>query len=978
MCKFYFSPILILVVIVFATSLVAQELVANINQANDGSSPEFLMSNENWTVFFADDGKNGSELYVIDTPGGEAKKFQDTLTLAGIQVTSAYLVDSSIYLNTGSGENLKVWLADLRLGLYTLLIESSPNTRGQQLARAVSFGNQVALFFNITNPDIWLTDGTMVGTRFITTAPDVRLKTEIVSVDTLIYFVADSPFDDVGQLWRFDGTEDGTFPLTNFNPGSPFVAPVGLVPYKDKLYFAASSNTYNYELYATNGSVEGTSLFYEFEPGIRGGDPGDLQVYNDTLFFRAFNSTIGTEIWYTDGINTEVYADLSPGAGEAKLFNLDIGGSVSFFSRLDTNNVGSLWRTDFSPEGTFKIRDYFLPGATSVYGRGKNLFFEDEGLCYFIAADSLTGRELWVTDGTREDTKIVGEVYSGSEEAEITSLSSFGQYVYLIGNGNKVGKEIWTATKDQGIDLVLDVNNTEESSFPVIFDTTALGDILFSAVGECVGRELYVSSGTAPSTNLVKDIQRGIGFSNIREGFSYQGKRYFLAESERFERTLFVTDGTEEGTNEILRFILQDGSGSGASAPYLFKGKIYVGGANRLSGQLLLTYDPITEVIDTIFQSFGPTFSGSSFRAAALNDSILLFSSEASIAETVLYRTDGTRQGTSLVRTIPRGDLLRTNGEVYFITYDQFTSDIWRTDGTVEGTQRVVNGNNFPNARQLLGVGNNLYFSAIHNGVLGLFCLNSTSTLPFRISPQDNLSLSEISNLFEFKGRLFFTGSITGSGTELWTTDGTSAGTRMIKDIAEGEESASPRFFLIRDSLLYFSAFNTVTGRELYRSDGTDLGTVLIADIKPGAASSNPASLFNSRNAIYFSADGGKSGAELWRYKPSNPDSIDENNDPNGISESCSDTSTRVGDIFLMGTFTVSPNPFKSRVTVGLSPGIFRLELYNTTGQLLWGRSNQEGQVEIDLSLQTASQYFLRIIEESTGRHRVEKLISYH
>src|SRR5262249_39719521 len=56
----------------------------------------------------------------------------------------------------------------------------------------------------------------------------------------------------------------------------------------------------------------------------------------------------------------------------------------------------------------------------------------------------------------------------------------------------------------------------------------------------------------------------------------------------------------------------------------------------------------------------------------------------------------------------------------------------------------------------------------------------------------------------------------------------------------------------------------TTHGRELWRSDGTAAGTVLVKDINPGSGSSNPEGLTLSGGHLFFTADDGVHGVELW------------------------------------------------------------------------------------------------------------------
>ena len=115
-------------------------------------------------------------------------------------------------------------------------------------------------------------------------------------------------------------------------------------------------------------------------------------------------------------------------------------------------------------------------------------------------------------------------------------------------------------------------------------------------------------------------------------------------------------------------------------------------------------------------------------------------------------------------------------------------------------------------------------------------------------------------------GELLYFGAGDGVlGLELWRTDGTEAGTRLVKDIYAGPGHASPGKVVPMGSALYFAATDAAGGRELWRSDGTDAGTVRVKDIAPGTASSSPEQLLVFGGQLYFTAVDPTSGRELWR-----------------------------------------------------------------------------------------------------------------
>jgi ELWxxDGT repeat protein len=112
---------------------------------------------------------------------------------------------------------------------------------------------------------------------------------------------------------------------------------------------------------------------------------------------------------------------------------------------------------------------------------------------------------------------------------------------------------------------------------------------------------------------------------------------------------------------------------------------------------------------------------------------------------------------------------------------------------------------------------------------------------------------------------LFFRDSDPVHGEELWKTDGTAAGTVLVKDINPGSNSSSLGDAINVNGTLYFTADDGIHGSELWKSDGTEVGTVLVEDINPGSNSSFFGNAFNVNGTLYFTADDGVHGSELWK-----------------------------------------------------------------------------------------------------------------
>src|SRR5262249_57347400 len=89
--------------------------------------------------------------------------------------------------------------------------------------------------------------------------------------------------------------------------------------------------------------------------------------------------------------------------------------------------------------------------------------------------------------------------------------------------------------------------------------------------------------------------------------------------------------------------------------------------------------------------------------------------------------------------------------------------------------------------------------------------------------------------LTKVNGRVFLSAEDATQGRELWKSDGTAAGTVLVKDIYSGNASSSPQNLTNVNGTLFFTADDGTHGQELWQSNGTTAGTILVKDIYPGS-----------------------------------------------------------------------------------------------------------------------------------------------
>ena len=232
------------------------------------------------------------------------------------------------------------------------------------------------------------------------------------------------------------------------------------------------------------------------------------------------------------------------------------------------------------------------------------------------------------------------------------------------------------------------------------------------------------------------------------------------------------------------------------------------------------------------------------------------------------------------------GYFVEFNNKLYFAADNgESGNELFVSDGTAAGTQLLVdldsrpsnfgNSGSFP--RYFIEFNDKLYFAADGDGGGSeLFVSDGTAAgtqLLADINPDlggDNLGFGSGSypnNFIEFNNKLYFTADNGENGTELFVSDGTAEGTKLLVDLNPGAEgSFSNRFlrnFVEFNNKLYFAADNGENGSEIFVSDGTAEGTELLVDLRPGFRSL-PRYLTEFNGKLYFAANNGENGRELF------------------------------------------------------------------------------------------------------------------
>ncbi len=261
------------------------------------------------TVLLASDGTTAGTGVVteLDLPGDKYQRGRELLVAGGMLLFTTVDANDRTELwssnGTSAGTHRLTSGADIRLISLDSERSDLVYTRRRML---VPVGDQV--FFAAVTPDglnqLWATNGMQTGTRLVMTFPGSRFNFfgqghvgELVDVDGVAYFTMSGKKT---ELWRSDGTVEGTYALLTLDYGQPPMLPYalnsfpnavappvasidGLINVDGRLMFFADDGVHGRELWQSDGTVAGTGLVKDFVPGIEGSYGEALGVLNGRL-----------------------------------------------------------------------------------------------------------------------------------------------------------------------------------------------------------------------------------------------------------------------------------------------------------------------------------------------------------------------------------------------------------------------------------------------------------------------------------------------------------------------------------------------------------------------------------------------------------------------------------------------------------------------------------------------------------------------
>ncbi len=846
--------------------------------------------------FFADDGRHGREIWRTDGTAAGTALFADlcpgTCSFDGVLTR----VDERLFAfgKDGSGGLTLFSLDGTAAG--TRVARRFPTASEYALGRPVAFDGHLWWMMAELSPSrsrLWQSDGTFDGTRAVelpgcAEGCTMSFPGPLVAGNVL-YFAARDQLSGA-ELWRTDGTAAGTFRTTDLCPGpcngvaNPYAVVAG-----GRLFFAGNDGDSGDEVWTIGGGDPAPRLVADFTPGQQGSAPYYPFAIGNEVYF-ILHTAAEARLYRTTGDGFTAVSEYEPYGAERSLGVLYPDGDRVFFSAIGLGGTVELW-----------VRGPGSQPSRKLAGDLSSLIFlgSVNGTAFFYAYGG-SGTQLWATDATPAGTRRVGS-WRAAFPPPGGARAVGGGLLLLLDDGVH-GYEPWISDGTVAGTIPLGDLNPESSSNPGRFGGfAALGSYLYFAAfdgSDLNSPHLFRASGNPPTVasaqvGPVSEIETAGGHA-----FALRATQPGLVATDAVTGPVVVSTGypgrlkpwgdllafggpTDFRTLKGQGLWVSDGTAAGTRLVFDAYPDYYGSGGDCLSPyyecEFVLYPAGLTPVGPSLYFIGYPEYGPDGEQ---------------------LFRTDGTAAGT--VALLPTNvdaaersfqSLLPYGKGVAFVTLEEtyvpqsqtylYTYELWASDGAPESTRLLLStsdrllllgaaGNRLLFGRRPVGsVEDELWASdgtAAGTALLSRLAgaghgsrITGESTAP---SLAATLPGTEVATSIVVGDRVFFTVVDHLTGEELWTSDGTAAGTRRVADIFAGAAGSHPTDLTPYRACAVFAASDGASGHELWASDGTKAWQV--SDIAPGSGASNPGPMAAAGAFFYFAADDGAHGRELF------------------------------------------------------------------------------------------------------------------
>ena len=372
----------------------------------------------------------------------------------------------------------------------------------------------------------------------------------LTAVGSKLFFTA-TTYHGGRELYKSDGTAEGTVRVKDIYAGSNSSNPEGLVNVAGTLFFTAYDPSFGREVWKSDGTAVGTMRVADIRPGATSSNPDQLTAVGNRLFFTADTGMQGREVWVSDGtsIGTHLVKDVFPGLNDGvgiaprgyacEHWETDpglvgVGNRVYFKAVSSVGATPSLWVTDGTSVGTKHVKD-----SLGRLIRDPQAMTASNGLLLFRSGTN-TDPSLWRSDGTKAGTRKISDA-DPFFLLDVAGTLFFRSQTWDAENSRWIRADIWKSNGTElGTALVQQVINPTYMA--------AADDRLYFAAGPWYPEEpatrLWSSDGSDVGTNPIVDVPFQF-FDLVTVG----NDAFYVLEDNR----LYHSDGTTLGTQQVAR-----------------------------------------------------------------------------------------------------------------------------------------------------------------------------------------------------------------------------------------------------------------------------------------------------------------------------------------------------------------------------------------------------------------------------------------
>lgn len=810
--------------------------VLDIRAGAQDSDPESLLVVGDELLFSAEDAFGGRELWRSDGTAAGTTRVRDVAAgtrnglaaLSSINEGPAAVFGGKLYFVADDGDSgAELWVSDGTADGTVIVKDIQPGSGGSEPQHLTVAGGK--LFFSANGGgsdgrELWVSDGTGSGTVLVEnifpTSGQGSAPDQLTAAGERLFFVALDGSDAEADLWTSDGTAEGTQRVRNLGATSVTVPDrLHYVPGLARVFFTAAESG-GRELWVSDGTDAGTVQVLDIRAGTGSSSPQDFHAFGNRLLFRADDGTHGSEPWVSDGTAeaTGLVLDISPGSGGSTpgvapaMVTL---GEQAYFNLASTTDGSTLWRTDGTAGGTDPVGE--LDGtARQLLVLGEQLLLASDART--SEGEAYSGEVLWTSDGETNARVRPGLLDSGFGSGSIAFLGRlfFGEShdstegavrALSASNGTAAGTDVVK-------DLLIDIMGSPAGGPTEMLASDTTLYFLSASGNESANpgdRDLWISDGTGTGT---LPVAGSLGAAGPLQRI---GSTVYFTKAGASELWKSAGGGAAELVSNASLAPIEDLSVAGTT--------LYFHAASDSEGRELHVSDGTGGGTGRI-TNVNPE-GDTEFVAVTVADEQLYFIADDGEQER-LYRIGTVSESLVEIANVstPSDPRLVATGEaVYFPNGDEAGGvELWRTDGTAEGTSRVADlapGAPGSEPSLLTAFGDHLVFVARDAGAERITLYRTDGDGAPRALGQ----FRHVESIHPAPGAEAFVIAADGgdgAGVELWASDGEVAAQR-VQDIAPGADGSFPADFSVVGERLYFSADAGATGRELWVVDTSDL-----------------------------------------------------------------------------------------------------------------------------------------------------------